>query len=218
MIHFEFGEISKAQTELRAVAGFLIANEIRNHIKGMNRGIRKQVIVEEMVSFLRVPDAENIIVEYWQTMRKFMTQMVAVFQDYSTLLEVSPKVAQALISNSSSMLLLRNQNTKDLETLSSYMPQPIPGVIQDQIRRFPRPADLKKDERYAGFVYVKLTGDKPQYCVGRNYITDEVEAITSSSGSDFERKKKELNDEITNTNDDDSWSPFGRLLDAATYK
>ncbi len=219
VIHFELGEISKAQSELRAVAGFLIANEVRNHIKGMDRGIKKQIIVEEMVSFLRVPDAENIIVEYWSTMRKFMAQMVAVFQDYSTLVKASPKVAEAIISNSSSMLLLRNQNAKDLETLSSYMPQPIPGVIQDQIRRFPRPADLPKSDAYAGFVYVKLTGEKPTYCIGRNYITEEVEAITSSSGSDFERKKKELNNEITNTGgDDDNWSPFGRLLYTATHK
>ncbi len=218
VIHFELGEISKAQSELRAIAGFLITNEIRNHIKGMDRGIRKQVIVEEMVSFLRVPDAENIIVEYWQTMRKFMTQMVAVFQDYSTLIEVSPKVAKALIGNSSSMLLLRNQSTQDLKTLSSYMPQPIPDVIQDQIRRFPRPADLKKDERYAGFVYVKLTGDKPQYCVGRNYVSDLVERITSSSGSEFERKRQELNNEITNSNDGDNWSPFSQLLNATTHK
>lgn len=200
VVHFELGELGESEAELRAVAGFLITNHVRNHIQGMSRGIRKQVVVEEMVAFLKVPNAEDIIVSYWQQARKFSCQMVAVFQTYSTLLEASPKVAKAVVSNSSQLLLLGNRNRSDIETLSGYLPRPIPQVIVDQITRFPKPSDMPKNEAYAGFVLVTLDSDKPKYVVGRNVITHEVELITSSSGDVFERKKKDLRNESNATN------------------
>jgi hypothetical protein len=193
VVHFELGEMGESEKELKAVVGFLITNEVRNHIQGLPRGLRKQVVIEEMVSFLKVPNAEEIIVDYWQKMRKYNAQMVAVFQNYSTLLEASPKVAKAIVSNSSALMLLRNHNRKDLEALSEYLPRPIPEVIKDHITRFPKPNEFaNRDEAYAGFVYVQLGNEEPRYTVGRNYISDEVEQITSSSGDAFESKKAEL--------------------------
>jgi hypothetical protein len=192
VVHFELGELGESEAELRSVAGFLITNELRNHIQAMPRGIRKQVIIEEMVSFLKVPNAEQIVTDYYQKMRKYSCQVTSVFQNYSTLLEASPKVAKGIVSNSSAMLLLRNHNRQDLHDLSQYMPRPLPEVIKDQITRFPKPAELEGDQAYAGFVYVRLDSEEPRYCVGRNYISREVEKITSSSGSDFDRKRREL--------------------------
>jgi hypothetical protein len=192
VVHIELGELGKSESELRAVAGFLIANELRNIVQGMPRSWHKQIVIEEMVSFLKVPNAEEICVDYWQQMRKFSCQMVAVFQNYSTLLEASPKVAKALISNSSSLLLLRNHNRQDLDTLGKFIE--LPEVIKDHIRRFPKPAELKGGERYAGFVYAQLDGEKPRYTIGRNYISQEVERITSSTGDVFEQKKAALNE------------------------
>ena len=55
VVHFDLGRIGKSEAELRAVVGFLITNQVRNHIQGMPRTIRKQVIIEEMTSFLRSP-------------------------------------------------------------------------------------------------------------------------------------------------------------------
>jgi hypothetical protein len=164
----------------------------------MPRGIRKQVVIEEMVSFLKVPNGAEIVVDYYQKMRKYSCQVTSVFQNYSTLLEASSKVAKAIVSNSSAMLLLRNHNRKDLEQLGEFMPRPLPEVIKDQITRFPKPSELQGDQAYAGFVYVRLDQEEPRYCVGRNYISQEVEEITSSSGSDFERKKKELKTNVRN--------------------
>src|SRR5208282_2259026 len=193
VLHFELGELGEAEHELRSVAGFLIATEIFNHIKGMNRGIRKAVVVEEMVSFLKIPNAEQIIVDYWQTARKFSTIMLAVFQTYSTLLDASPKVAKAIVSNSSSMLLLGNRNRDDVDTLSSFLPKPgLPEVIRDQICRFPKPTELSAEQAYGGFVYARLSGSEPKFTVGRHYLSKEVEEITSSLGADFEKKRKEL--------------------------
>jgi len=66
VVHFELGEIGKSEAELKAVVGFLITNEVRNHIEGMPRGIRKQVVIEEMTSFLRIPHGEEIVIDFYE--------------------------------------------------------------------------------------------------------------------------------------------------------
>jgi type IV secretion system protein TrbE len=192
VVHFELEKVSAHDIELRAVAGFLILNQVRNHIQGMDRGIKKQLIIEEMLSFLKTPGGAQAAIDFYERMRKYSCQCISIFQQYSTLLEADPRVAKALIGNSSALLLLRNHNRLDLATLSNFLARPIPLVIQDQISRFPKPADLEPEDRYAGFVFITLDGDTPRYVVGRNYITEEVELITSSSGDAFEQKKKEL--------------------------
>src|SRR5215471_17603499 len=95
VVHFELEKIGKAETELRAVVGFLITHEVRNHIQGMPRAIKKQVIIEEMTSFLKIPNGEEIVMDYYERMRKYSAQVVSVFQQYSSLLEAHPKVAKA---------------------------------------------------------------------------------------------------------------------------
>jgi hypothetical protein len=192
VIHFEMEKISAHDISLRAVAGFLILNRVRNHIQGMPRGIRKQLIIEEMMSFLKTPGGAQASIDFYERMRKYLCQCIAIIQQYSTLLDADPRVAKALIGNSAALILLRNHNREDLNTLSKFLPQPIPEAIKDQIRRMPKPEDLPHEDRYAGFVHVTLGGDSPRYVVGRNYITEEVELITSSSGDVFEAKKKEL--------------------------
>jgi hypothetical protein len=209
LVHFELGELGESEAELRAVAGFLITNELRNHIQGMPRGIRKQVVIEEMVSFLKVPNGAEIVVDYYQKMRKYSCQVTSVFQNYSTLLETSPKVAKAIVSNCSAMLLLRNHNRKDLDQLGEFMPRPLPEVIKDQITRFPKPAELAGDQAYAGFVYVRLDQEEPRFTVGRNYISGEVEEMTSSSGDVFECKKKELRTNVSNNQSNGDHSANG---------
>jgi hypothetical protein len=114
VVHFELGEMGKADAELWAVVGFLITNEVRNHIQGMPRGIRKQVVIEEMTSFLKIPNGAEIIVDFYGRSRKYSCQVISVFQQYGTLLEANPRVAKALIGNSQTMLLLRHACGYDL--------------------------------------------------------------------------------------------------------
>jgi hypothetical protein len=192
VVHFELGSLGESESEIRAVVGFLVTNQVRNHIEGMNRGIRKLVLLEELTGLLKISNAQQMVRDFYERSRKFSTQVISIFQQYSTLLEADPKVAKALVGNSASLLLLRNHNRKDLETLSHYLPRPLPEVIMDQISGFPRPAELPRDKAYAGFVYAQIGGETPKYTVGRNFISDEVERITSSSGDVFEHKRKEL--------------------------
>jgi hypothetical protein len=187
VVHFDLGQMGKSEAELKAVVGFLITNQVRNHIQGMPRNVRKQVIIEEMTSFLKVPNGEEIVIDYYERMRKYSAQVVSVFQQYSTLLEAHPKVAKAIIGNSAAMLLLRNTSRRDLETLSGFVR--LPEVIKDKLASFPLPESMKgRPDAYAGFVYVQLDGPEPRFTVGRNVISQEVEEITSSSGDVFEAK------------------------------
>ena len=192
VVHFDLGEMGESEAELKSVVGFLITNQVRNHIQGMPRGIKKMVVVEELTSFLKVPNGDQIAVDYYERMRKYFTQVISVIQHFSTLLEINPKVAKAIVGNASVLFLLRNNSRKDLDVLSSYMSEPLPECIKDQIVRFAKPSAMREEERYAGFVYVALGGDRPSYTVGRNYISREVEEITSSSGDAWERKKRAL--------------------------
>ena len=163
VIHFDLGALGESEKELRAVAGFLITNHLRNHIQGMPRGFRKQIILEELSAFLKVPRADQIVVDVFQQLRKYSCQVTAIFQQYSTILAASKLVATAIIGNCSTMMLLRNHNRNDLDTLSDFLPKPgIPEVIKDAICRFPKPSDMKKEDAYAGFVYATLTGEKLQ--------------------------------------------------------
>ena len=192
VVHFELGELSKAEAELRAVCGFLITNEVRNHIQGMPRRIRKQVVLEELTSFLKIPNGEEIVTDYYERMRKYSCQVISVFQQYSSLLEASPRVAKAIIGNSSAMFLLRNHNRRDLDGLSSFVK--IPEVIKDRITSFPMPENMKgRDDAYAGFVYAQLSDAAPRFTIGRNVISEEVERITSSSGDAFQSKRELIN-------------------------
>ena len=164
VVHFDLGKIGKSEAELRAVVGFLITNQVRNHIQGMPRAIRKQVIIEEMTSFLKIPNGEEIVIDFYERFRKYSAQVVSVFQHYSTLLQSHPKVAHAILGNSDAMMLLRNPNRKDLETLSTFVY--LPEVIRDKIASFPKPADMTgRSDAYAGFVYVQLDGEQPRFTV-----------------------------------------------------
>jgi hypothetical protein len=191
VVHFDLGQIGKSEADLKAVVGFLITNQVRNHIQGLPRAIRKQVIIEEMTSFLKVPNGEEIVIDYYERMRKYSAQVVSVFQHYSTLLEAHPGVAKAIIGNSAAMVLLRNTSRRDLETLSGFVR--LPEVIKDKLASFPLPESMKgRPDAYAGFVYVQLDGPEPRFTVGRNVISQEVEKITSSSGDVFEEKLSEV--------------------------
>ncbi len=183
VVHFELGEISKAEADLRVVVGFLITNQVRNHIQGMPKALRKLVVIEEMTAFLKIPNAEEIVTDFYQQFRKLSCQVISVFQQFLTLLKVSPKAAEAIIGNSQAMLLLRNTNPKDLEALSAYLPRLLPQVVRDKLASFPLPESMKgRDDAYAGFILADFTGHEPRYTAGRNVISREVEALTSSSG------------------------------------
>jgi hypothetical protein len=144
-----------------------------------------------MTAFLEVPEAEKIVVDFYERLRKYGCQVIGILQKYTSLLEAHPSVAKAIIGNSSALMLLRNVDRRDLDGISEFLP--LPEVIKDKISAFPLPSEMKgSPEAYAGFVWVRQTGERPLFTVGRNYMSEEVMAITEASADSFERKRKEL--------------------------
>jgi hypothetical protein len=191
VVYFDLSRITQAERELRSVAGFLITNHVRNHLMAMPRSVKKQLVIEEMTAFLELPDAEKIVIDFYERMRKYGCQVISILQKYTSLLEAHPSVAKAIIGNSMALMLLRNVDRRDLDGLSEFLP--LPEVIEDKIAAFPLPSEMKgSPEAYAGFVWVRQTGERPMFTVGRNYLSDEVMAITEASAESFERKRKEL--------------------------
>ena len=67
------------------------------------------------------------------------------------------------------------------------------GLEAGWVFGFPKPADMTgRSDAYAGFVYVQLDGEQPRFTVARNVISEELEAVTSSSGDKFEEKLRKL--------------------------
>jgi hypothetical protein len=162
-------------------------------LMSMPRAVRKQLIIEEMTAFLEVPDAPKIIIDFYERMRKYGCQVVSIFQKYISLLEAHQGVAKAIIGNSMALMLLRNTDRRDLDGLGEYLE--IPEVIKDKITSFPQPAQMKGlPDAHAAFVWVKNTGERPIFTVGRNYLSDDVLGITEASAESFERKRKALQD------------------------
>jgi hypothetical protein len=190
IVYIELGAMGKSEADLKAVVGFLISNHVRNHIQRMPRSVRKQVILEELTSVLGVPNGEKMVIDYAERMRKYQAQLIYVFQQWANILKAYPSAATAMIGGCLALLLLRN-NRSDLDAIGQF--KPIPEVVKDRILSFPQPEAMRgRADAYAGFVYVQLDGAEPRYTVGRNVISRELEAISSSSGDRFDEKRKEF--------------------------
>jgi hypothetical protein len=189
---FELSEIAESEKDLRAVMGFLLANQIKNFIQGMRRDLRKMVIFEELESFVtEIPDGAKMVADYYRRGRAYQTQVITVFQQWGSLLESSPEVARAIMGNSLAVLLLKNKHD-DLEAISRSLK--LPQAVKDKIMSFPLPESLRgKPGAYAAFAWCTLHGKEPVFTVGRNYLSTELDRLVSSSGDVYEQIKKERN-------------------------
>lgn len=185
VIHFDIG-MSKAEAELKNIVGFLVSNHANNYLRRMPRRFKKAFIVEELHSFLEIPDGDSLVNHLFERSRKYNILVAAIMQQFSSVLAGNTKVAQSIIFNSDALFLLRNHSRHELEAISTFVP--IPEPIKDAVASFPKPESMRgRDDAYAGFVYANLTGPKPQFTVGRNVISREVERLTSSSGDTFDQ-------------------------------
>jgi hypothetical protein len=194
VVDFELSQLGAGDSELKSVAGHLIAVTVMATLRGMRRAVRKLVIFEEVHSFLRVPHAGEIAIKYAEQMRKYQARCVYVLQQFGNIAANDPGVAQALMGNAHELFLLRN-NPTDLKAISAFLP--LPPVVCDQIQAFPMPESLPEKDRYSGFMHVDKTGDEPRFTEGRNYLSYEVEELTDSRGDRFDRKHQQLKDELT---------------------
>lgn len=192
IVHFELGKIKESEQELLAVAGFLITNDVRNYIMTMRRGARKRLILEEFSHILALDNGPKMARDFWERMRKYNCWMLGILQNFARLYEQNPGVTGAILSNSDQVILLKSNNKKDLELVGqSY---PIPDITKDAVMRFPIPSGHGK-EVFSGFGLVQIQDGRPKVTIGRNYAHDEMLYVSSSTGSVFEERSKQLKNE-----------------------
>jgi hypothetical protein len=192
IVHFELGKIKESERELLAVAGFLIMNDVRNHIMTMPRSLRKRLILEELSAVMDMDNGPKIARDYWERARKYNCWVLGILQNFARLYEQNPGVTGAILSNSDQVILLKSNNKKDLNLVSqSY---PIPEITKDAVMRFPIPGGSRADV-FSGFGLIQIHDGRPKVTLGRNYAHDEMLYVSSSTGSVFEERSKQLKNE-----------------------
>jgi hypothetical protein len=192
IVHFELGKIKESERELLAVAGFLIMNDVRNYIMTMPRSVRKRLILEELSAVMDMENGPKIARDYWERARKYNCWVLGILQNFARLYEQNPGVTGAILSNSDQVMLLKSNNKKDLDLVSqSY---PIPEITRDAVMRFPIPGGSGKDV-FSGFGLIQILDGQPKVTLGRNYAHNEMLYVSSSTGSVFEERSKQLKNE-----------------------
>ena len=192
IVHFELGKIKESERELLAVAGFLIMNDVRNYIMTMPRSMRKRLILEELSAVMDMENGPKIARDYWERARKYNCWVLGILQNFARLYEQNPGVTGAILSNSDQVMLLKSNNKKDLDLVSqSY---PIPEITKDAVMRFPIPGGSGTDV-FSGFGLIQILDGRPKVTLGRNYAHNEMLYVSSSTGSVFEERSKQLKNE-----------------------
>jgi|GEM_PF-625952 len=192
IVHFELGSIKESERELLAVAGFLITNDVRNHIMTMPRGERKRLILEELSAFLSLDNGPKIVRDYYERMRKYNCWVLSILQNFGRIAEQSPGVTGAIVSNCQQIFLLKSNSQSDLDLISKTYP--IPEVTRNAVMSFPKPEGSGPDV-YNGYAIVQLQEGRPKVTLGRNYAHHELLYVSSSTGSVFEKRNRQLRSE-----------------------
>jgi type IV secretory pathway VirB4 component len=171
--HFELGYIPESAQDLRAVAGFLITNHVRNEVMTRRRDVRKRVILEELSAFLTIPDGDRITREFYERMRKFNCWVFSVIQQFGRFYD-SP-VRTSVMGNSRMLFLLKQRDRQDLDRVSEAFP--LPEVTQSAISSFPEP------KSFSSFVYYREEDGKPVIANARNRASEEMLRAASSNGA-----------------------------------
>jgi len=158
----------------------------------MRRGARKRLILEELSAFLALENGPKIVTRFWERMRKYNCWMLGILQNFARLYEQNPGVTGAILSNTDQVFLLKSNNRKDLDLVSqSYA---IPEITKASVMRFPIPSGNGR-EVFSGFGLVQIHDGRPKVTIGRNYAHDEMLYVSSSTGSVFEERSRQLKSE-----------------------
>jgi hypothetical protein len=192
IVHFELSKIKESEQELLSVAGFLITNDVRNYIMTMRRGARKRLILEELSAFLTLENGPKIVRDYYERMRKYNCWVLSILQNFGRLHEQNEGVTGAILSNTDQVFLLKSNSKKDLDLVSETYP--IPETTKNTVLKFPQPSGYGP-EVYSGFALVQVQEGRPKVTIGRNYAHDEMLYLSSSTGSVFEERSRQLRTE-----------------------
>jgi hypothetical protein len=135
VVHFERGFISAAETHLKSLTGFLILNQIRQHLITLPRDQRKMLVLEELARLLDVPGAESLVNEIYSQMRKANVVVISILQQIS---QVTNSALRAAILGNSPNLIIFNHDRTALAELAQQIG--LSSVAQEAILRYARPS------------------------------------------------------------------------------
>ncbi len=170
----------------------MITNDVRNYIMTMRRGVRKRLILEELSAFLALENGPKIVKDYYERMRKYNCWVLSILQNFGRLHEQNAGVTGAILSNTDQVFLLKSNNRKDLDLVSQTYA--IPETTKNTVLKFPQPSG-NGSEVYSGFGLVQIQDGRPRVTIGRNYAHDEMLYVSSSTGSVFEERSKQLREQ-----------------------
>jgi hypothetical protein len=168
VVHFELGKIPEEQRELKTAVSLLMTGKVRQRIVSMPRGLRKRTVIEEMMRFLDVPDADKLIVEFCAQMRKYNCVVWMVVQQLQKLLDTG--IAPYVIGNCRQYIIMKQLDAGDVAILASRLPGKFPEPLQQEILGFQTPENLPPDDRYASLAYYNPNLVPPLAGTARLYL------------------------------------------------
>lgn len=187
--HFELGYIPEAARQLRAAAGFLIANMVRQFIMGAPRAQRKRVVFEEVSRFLNIPGADKTVSEYYAQMRKYGAWVLTITQQVEQLTQTP--LWPVIKGNCTEFFFLRQNNRPTVDMLMAEVG--LPDRAAEAVLQFPLPEHMPKGQRkFSSAIYMKLTDRGPMCGAIRNYASREMIYMASSDAETFDRRQKDL--------------------------
>ena len=156
VVHFELSAIPEAAREIKVLVGFLLINDLRQHLLSIPRQLLKRVIVEEMSRFLDVPGGEKILRELFEQFRKYTVQIVVVVQQYSRIADTP--IRAALVGNTRAFVIFNTGDRQDIERLAKDIG--LSAVAQEAILRYPRP-DQQTGQKSSEFCYFHTDPRQP---------------------------------------------------------
>lgn len=182
-VHVELGRISEQDQRLKEMAGFIVANSIRNTITRMDRSKTKLIVFEEVGSFLKFQSAENIVADYYQRGRKYNASVFSIIQQIT---DIPTKLRNTILSNSSLALLFRQEDANNAEELQRAYKLPDSTTLA--LSTLPKPTK----ENGAAFISWQSGDDAPVIHSARVIVTPEMLYTTASDGASHERRQVAL--------------------------
>jgi hypothetical protein len=184
-VHFDLTAIPEAATDLKSLVGFLVANQVRQHIITLPRRAAKRVIFEEVGRTLDVPGGERLVSEFYAQMSKFNVWIAAIVQQYGKFKHSS--IRSTVMGNAKQFFLLRQNDRADVDEICRDIDLPEPA--REAVVAYALPEHMPEEAKFASMTYYHVDARQPVCGTIRNRASPEMLAVASSSPADFDSRQ-----------------------------
>lgn len=184
IVHVELGRIADTDKQLKALAGFIVSNYIRNTITLMPRSKRKLVVFEELGKFLTIDNADRIVADFYERGRKYNCTVLTVVQQITKIEPLS--LRNSILGNSSIALCFRQEDTENAETLQRAFK--LPEATKLAMTNLHTPTREKGSQ----FIVWQADDNEPMIHSACNIVSKEMLWVIDSSGDHYEEKQQAL--------------------------